>query len=85
MIERIDYDNATPAERAEHLAEVAALARRLMESDHVNFKVGYTFANALNAACEAAGIQSVIRVAMVAERLHRLLVEAYDRGEVMGL
>lgn len=64
---------------------VADLAVALMAGDPAQLKAGYSFANALLAACEAGEVTSLARQALVAELMHKLLVEAYDRGELIGL
>lgn len=64
---------------------VADLAVALMAGDPESLKAGYSFANALLAACEVGLVTSLARQALVAELMHKLLVEAYDRGELMGL
>lgn len=58
---------------------IALFARDLMRGNVRQLQQGYTFANALYAACEVdAGLGADIqpmRVTIVAERLHNLLAE----------
>lgn len=58
----------------------ALLARDLMRGDARSLKQGYTFSNALYAACELSAndrgeIPGAMLVCAVAERLHNLLAE----------
>lgn len=64
------------------VAIIAELAVGLMEGEPAVFKQGYTFANALMAACDAHGLSDRIVVAMVAERMHERLMEQARASEV---
>jgi hypothetical protein len=60
---------------AERIAAAADLAKALMRDEPENFKQGYSFANAVNAACEVECLKmNSLWVAMVAEELHLRLV-----------
>ena len=60
--------------RGKRMEDATALARELMRGDAATFKQGYSFANAVLAACEVEGIYTLGTFAMVAEMLHSRLV-----------
>ena len=78
-------DNAPqrgPSAVLESIRDAANTAYALMQGDAATFKQGYTFANAVCAACEANALVSILSVAMVAEELHDLLLEDARATEV---